>query len=99
MRPRLGVGVEARGRVAGLFEVIGRLLPCTTGEEMLAQNTRELAPAIGEDRLDGVADLEMKLLPLGRQQASVGDLLDQGVLEDVLPLRRPGPFADQPRPL
>ncbi len=55
----------------------------------------ELAEPAGVELLHRLADAGMKLAPLRREEALVGDLLGQGVLEDVLELGSPAELPDE----
>src|SRR5436190_12599534 len=87
--------MQAGGRLSRLQQEAGCLTPGLTTQEVIAQDGAELTQAILEERLERLADLAVKLLPAWAQQALVGDVLGQGVLEDVFDLGLPRSLPDQ----
>ncbi|MBU2644769.1 hypothetical protein KKI24_08690, partial [bacterium] len=65
----------------------------------MGQHLVELFQAISIDRFDGNTDAFVDLFPPFLQQAVVGHLLDQGVLEDVLQFGKELLFVDELQPL
>ena len=93
------MGVEAGRLVAGLAEVLEGLVPALAAQEVAAEDALELAEPAGVELLHRLADAGMELAALRREEALVGDLLGQRVLEDVLELRGAAELPDELLPL
>ena len=95
MVQRLGVGGHPTGLVAGLEQVVLRLLPILGVGVVVGQHTGELFQPMLEQCLDGLRHAAVDRPPLIDQDAAVGGFLHQRVLEDVLDLRHSLAPADQ----
>jgi hypothetical protein len=95
MLERLGVGRHAARLIAGLEEIVLRLLPLLRECAVVGEQARELLETIGKQRLDRLGHAPVDgAAPLG-QDAAIGRLLHQGVLEDVLNVRQLLAQADE----
>ena len=73
--------------VACLEEVLLGLLPEFRPGIMIGKDARELLEPVGEEGFYGGSDFSVKLMAFFQEDALVGRLLDEGVLEDVFELR------------
>ncbi|MBW2050576.1 MAG: hypothetical protein JRJ09_18935, partial [Deltaproteobacteria bacterium] len=69
------------------LKVFHGLLPIAAQHIVMGQDLTELLAPVRVDFLHGPPDLFVDLLSALGQQAVVGDLLGEGMLEDVLKLR------------
>ena len=95
MLQRFGVGGHAAGLVAGLEQIDLRLLPVFGARVVVRQQAREFVEPVREQRLDGLRHAPVDGAPVLRQDAAVGRLLHERVLEDVLQVRQALPLADE----
>ena len=72
--------------VPRLEEVLLSLLPEFRTGIMIGKDARELLEPVGEEGFYGGSDFSVKLVAFLQEDALVGRLLDEGVLEDVLEL-------------
>src|SRR5262249_50201438 len=75
------------GLVPGLPEVRAGRLPPLDPEGMMTQTVGVFAEPIGIQALDAVHDFAMEATPPVVEQAAVGDLVGEGMLERVLEIR------------
>ncbi len=93
------VGVGQPGLVASAQQVLGRLLRLLRPLPVIGQQAHLLLDSLREQPLQRLGHLPVVDAPFLLQQAVVGRLLGQVVLEDVLQLRQPRPLADHLLPL
>ena len=95
MLERLGVGGHAAGLVAGLEQPGLRLFPVLGAGVVVRQQAREFVETIGKQQLDGMGHALVDAAPVLGQDAAVGRLLHQPVLEDVFEVGQALLLADQ----
>ena len=80
----LPVGRAAERLGAGLAEIGDRLLPHLAAERVVREPLDVLGEPVGVEPLDGLDDPGVEGAPPLLEQAAVGDLVGEGVLERVL---------------
>ena len=94
-----GVGGHAAGQITGLEQVLLRLVPILGAGVVVGQQAREFVEASLEQHLDRLRHAPVDRAPVLGEDAAVGGLVHQRVLEDVFDLRQALPLADQLRML
>ncbi len=92
---RFRVGVELVRSVAGEQRVLDGPIRLVAPRVVVGQNRRLLVEAVPVQLLDGGADRGMEVLAPLEEQALIGHILDDGVLEDVLHLGKETLLMDQ----
>ena len=89
MGDRFRVGVGGGGALRGDDKVLQRLGRLACPLIVVRQRSRELGKLIGKQRLDGLRRDTVQFLTPRDEQAVVGDVVRDGVLEDELKLGAP----------
>ena len=96
---RVAVG-GARGRLdAGATQVVHGFLPELSGERMMGEHVHLLGETLRIEPLDGGGDLGVKRAPPRLQQALVGHVLGECVLEHIFHARKEPGLVDELRRL
>ena len=87
---RLPVGRARHRLLSGLTEIADGLLPHLAPERVVGQALDVLREPLGVEALDGLDDPGVERAPALLEEAAVGHLVGQGVLEGVLERRGTG---------